>query len=157
MNAALLSTVLALSMAAAPAQLIAPLVPSGQPALMPFVPMAVGMIPPPAVWAFGNPAFALATFAPPPVPVGLPTFLVIGIATPPVPIPPPFAFPAFGPALLTNTVLIVLPGGLSGPMPGPLVPLPLPATGGPVPLLSVHTLAIAGASIILTGALGITI
>lgn len=145
--------------ASAQGQGCAPLLPSGQPALMPFTPLCFGLLPPPVVWAGGNPGFALASFAPAPVPPGLPTVLTIGLPVPPpVPLGPPLA-PGFGlPGLLTHAPLVVLPAGPSGPVPGPLVPLPIPATGGPLGLvLSVHTLVLLGPALALTGATGITI
>src|SRR5262249_49603047 len=124
---------------------------------MTITPLASGAVAPPVVWAAGNPGFALAAQAPAPVPVGLPMLLVIGLAVPPVVIPPPFAFPPFGPAMLTNLGAIVLSAGRSGRAPGPKIPLPLPKTGGPIPLLSAHTLVLAGPSFLLTGATGIKI
>jgi hypothetical protein len=158
MNRLLTSLLVALTPALAPAQIPAPLLPSGQPALMPFVPAAFAPVPPPVVWAAGNPGFGLASFAPPPVPIGLPTFLIIGLAVaPPIPLAPPLVFPPFGPALLTNLAMFVVPAGPSGPAPGPVVPFPIPPTGGPIPLLSVHTLVFAPAGLMLTGALGLTI
>jgi hypothetical protein len=156
MKLPLLLSALTLLASLSPAQMAAPVVPSGQPAIMPITPLALGLVPPPVLWMLGNPGFALAPFAPPPVPIGLPKFLVIGVAAPPIVIPAPFAFPAFGPALLTNLGTLVIPAGLSGPVAGPPIPLPLPATGGPLGVtLTVHTLVLAGPSIILTGALGI--
>lgn len=157
MKSLLLATLVALLAAPANAQMVAPLMPSGQPALMPFTPAPLGMVPPPMVWAMGNPGFALSAFAPLPVPPGLPTFLVLGLAAGPFPVLPPLAFPGFGVAMLTNLAPIVVPAGLSGPMPGMPIPFPIPPTGGPIPLLSVHTLVLAPPSIMLTGALGITI
>lgn len=153
----ILLTVTLFFAAAAPAQMLAPIVPSGQPALMPFIPMAFAPVPPPMVWAFGNPGFALASFAPVPVPAGLPTFLVLGPAVPPIPVAPPLVFPGFGVAMLTNFMPIVIPAGPSGPGPGPVIPLPIPPTGGPIGVLSVHTLVFAPIGIMLTGALAITI
>jgi hypothetical protein len=153
----LLLTATFLFAASAPAQLLAPLMPSGQPALMPLVPMAFAPVPPPVVWVAGNPGFALASFAPAPVPPGLPTFLVLGPAMPPIPVLPPLVFPGFGVAMLTNLLTVVIPAGPSGPGPGPLVPLPIPPTGGPIGVLSVHTLVFAPGGVMLTGALGITI
>jgi hypothetical protein len=125
------------------AQICGPLVPSGQPALMPFTPPCIGAIPPPAVWLGGNPGFALAAFAPLPVPPGMFTFLLIGTPTPPVPLGG--LTPAFGlPAMLTTMPFLLAFAGPSGPLPGPPVPLPLPATGGPLgpAVLSVHTIVI---------------
>ncbi len=142
----------------ASAQIPAPLVPSGQPALMPFVPLAFAPLPPPAVWVGGNPGFALASFAPLPVPMGMPTFLIIGFAlAAPVPLAPPLVFPPFGVGMLTNLAPIVLPAGPSGPGPGPVVPFPIPPTFGPIPLLSVHTLVFTPGGLMLTGALALTI
>lgn len=143
--------------AAAPAQMLAPIVPSGQPALMPFVPLAFAPLPPPVVWAAGNPGFGLASFAPAPVPAGLPTFLVLGPAIPPIPVAPPLVFPGFGVAMLTNLLPIVIPAGPSGPGPGPVIALPIPPTGGPIGVLSVHTLVFAPIGMMLTGALAITV
>jgi hypothetical protein len=143
---------------ALPAQIPAPLLPSGQPAIMPFVPAAIAPVPPPVVWAAGNPAFALSSFAPAPVPPGLPTFLVLGFAVaPPIPLLPPLVFPPFGVGMLTNAATIVLPAGPSGPVPGPIVPFPIPPTFGPIGVLSVHTLVLAPGGLMLTGALGLTI
>ncbi len=153
----LLLTVSILLASAVPAQILAPVVPSGQPALMPFVPFAFAPVPPPVVWAAGNPGFALASFAPAPVPAGLPTFLVLGPAVPPIPVPPPLVFPGFGVAMLTNLMPVVIPAGPSGPGPGPVIALPIPPTGGPIGMLTVHTLVFAPGGLMLTGALGITI
>jgi hypothetical protein len=139
-------------------QVCAPILPSGQPVLAPFVPVCVGVLPPPVVWAVGNPGFTLSSFAPPPVPPGLPTFLVLGLATPPAPIPAPPLDVAYGaPGLLTNGITILLPAGLSGVAPGPPIAIPIPPTGGPVPLLSVHTAVVAPPVPALTGATGISI
>jgi hypothetical protein len=126
---------------------------------MPFTPLCVGVLPPPVVWAAGNPGFALASFAPLPVPPGLPTLLTIGFPAPPLPIGPPLLVPAFGlPGLFTHVPLLVFPAGPAGPIPGPPVPLGLPPTGGPLGLvLSVHTLVVMPAGFALTGATGITI
>lgn len=157
MKTLLFTTLLALLAAPTQAQLVAPLLPSGQLPLTPITPVATGMVPPPMVWAMGNPGFALMAYAPPPVPAGLPMYLVLGVAAGPFTIPPPLAFPGFGPALLTNPATIVIPAGFSGTTAAVKIPFPLPPTGGPIPLLSVHTLVLAGPSIMLTSALGITI
>ena len=158
MNKLLITLTLTLAPALATAQLPAPILPSGQPALMPFVPLAFAPLPPPVVWAVGNPGFGLASFAPPPVPIGMPTFLVLGFAiAPPIPLLPPLVFPGFGVGMLTNLATIVLPAGPSGPAPGPFVPLPIPPTFGPIGVLSVHTLVFTPGGLMLTGALGLTI
>ena len=135
--------------------------PSGQPALMPFTPVCLGALPPPVVWAAGNPGFAVASFAPPPVPIGSPTVLVFGLSVA-APLPLFTFFPGFGlPGLLAvGPPLVTVPAGVSSPFPGPAIPLPLPATGGPVGTIGVHTIALMPAGvggIALTGATYITI
>jgi len=142
----------------AASQVCVALAPSGQPALAPMVPMCIGAVPLPVVYGLGNPGFALASFAPAPIPMGAPTFLVLGLAVPPVPIPaPPLAMAYGGPGFLTNGVLAVIPAGPAGPVPGPPVPIPIPPTGGPVPPITVHTLVLLPPFPALTGATGITI
>ncbi len=148
------------------AQDCAPLLPSGQPAL-PFMTSCVGAVPPPIVWAAGNPAFALAAAPlPPPVPPGLPTLLVLSLPIPPpIPIPCPPLHPAFGcPGLVVVPILLIVPGGLSSPVGGPPIAFPIPATGGPLGLvLAVHTVvpipavALPPGGIAVTHATGITI
>jgi hypothetical protein len=146
-----------------PAQICVPLMPSGQPALAPFIPPCLGVVPPPVVWGVGNPGFALSSFAPAPVPPGMLTFLLITTpAPPPVPVFAPLS-PMFGlPGLLTGVPLIVTFAGPSGPLPGPAVPFPLPATGGPLGIvLAAHTLVVSVPGVppfvALTGATGIDI
>ena len=158
MKSSLLSVSLTLLGAIAPAQIAAPIMPSGQP-LLPMVPIVLGAVAPPVVWAFGNPGFAIASLAAAPIPAGLPTLLVIGPAVmPPIVVPPPLAMPGFGAALLTNMAPIVIPTGLSGPLPPPPGPLPIPPTGGPLGVtLTAHTLVVALPSLYLTAAVGITL
>lgn len=143
------------------AQLCAPtLPPSGQPALMPFTPLCVGLVAPPIVWALGNPGFALSSFAPPPVPPGLPTVLMIGLPAPPLPIPAPPLMPAFGaPGFFNQINIIAVPAGPSGPVPGIPIPFPIPPTGGPLGVLNVHTLVLVPGALVvaLTGATDVTI
>ncbi len=118
----LLFSALALLGVGAPAQICAPVPPpSGQPAVMPFTPICIGAVPPPVVWAVGNPGFALAALAPPPVPPGLPMFLVLGLPSPPLPVPLPLLFPPLGfPGFLSQLPTVVVPAGLSAPVPGPM-------------------------------------
>ena len=77
------------------------------------------------------------------MPVGSPTALLFGLTTP-GPLPLLTLFPGFGlPGLLAVAPpFVTVPAGPSGPFPGPPVPLPLPATGGPVGTVGVHTLAL---------------
>ncbi len=160
MRSFLLLATLTLTCTPAAAQICAPPpFPSGQPALAPFAPVCIGVVPPPVVWVAGNPGFALASFAPAPVPPGMPTALLFGLP-PPAPIPffgffPPFGLPgllAAGPA-----GLVALPAGPSGPVPGPPIPLPLPPTGGPVGTVGVHTIVLMPVGVALTAAHWITI
>lgn len=143
------------------AQICAPTPPpSGQPALMPFTPVCIGAVPPPIVWAVGNPGFALASFAPPPVPIGSPTVLMVGITVPPLPVPAPPLFPPFGPVGFFNQFnILAVPAGPSGPGPGPAILFPLPPTGGPLGfLLNVQTVALMPPPFVaLTGAIDIII
>lgn len=143
------------------AQICAPTPPpSGQPALMPFTPACGGLLPPPVVWALGNPGFTLSSFAPPPVPPGSPTVLMVGLPAPPLPIPAPPLAPFFGaPGFFNQINLIAVPAGPSGPLPGLPVPFPIAPTGGPIGVINVHTVVlIPGALVVaLTGATDVTI
>lgn len=157
MHKLLLTTAFLLLPALAPAQILGPVFPSGQPVIAGITPMAIGTIPLPMVWAFGNPGFGLAASTPAPIPPGFPTLLVIGPAVPPIPIPPPLVFGPFGAGMLTNLAPIAIPAGMSGPVVGPFVPLPIPPTMGPVGTFTAHTVVFAPGGLILTGAVGITI
>src|SRR5262245_10043414 len=143
------------------AQVCGPILPSGQPGLLIAAPICgPALLPPPVVWAAGNPAFSMVV---PPLPGILPfspILLVLGFAAPPLAILAPPLGPAFGlPGLVTlapatSIVLTVVPPG-----PGPLlVPMPIPPTGGPVPAISVQAAYLTPPLLIgLTGATSITI
>ena len=143
----------------ASAQLCAPTAgPTGQPAL-PFIPVCLGLLPPPVVWAGGNAGFALSSFAPAPVPAGFPTLLLVGFTSPPLPVGPPL-LPAFGlPGFLNNVAgLFAMPAGPSGPVPGLPVPFPIPATGAPLPFtITVQTLVALPAGFALTAGVDVII
>ncbi|MCI0585529.1 MAG: hypothetical protein L0323_01655 [Planctomycetes bacterium] len=145
---------------AATGQVCAPLLPSGQPGLVIAAPLCgPALLPPPVVWAAGNPAFSVVV---PPLPMApfSPVILVLGLAAPPVAIPAPPLDPAFGlpglvtSALATSFVLSVVPPG-----PGPvLFALPIPPTGGPVPAISVQAAFLSPALLIgVTGSTAISI
>ena len=158
---ALLVLATALIVAESRAQLCAPTPPpSGQPALNTFTPACISPLPLAVVWANGNPNFALASFAPAPVPPGLPTFLLIGLQATPTPIPaPPLALIYGAPGFFDQLNLMACPAGLSGPVAGPPVPFPIPPTNGPLGTLNVHTVVLIPGTIVvaLTASIDFTI
>src|SRR5262245_28277050 len=147
----------------APGQICAPIVPSGQPGLAAAAPVCGPvLLPPPVVWAAGNPAFSIVIPGPPAIPPFSPLLVVLGFAAPATALPAPPLDPVFGaPGLVTAAAAtaIVLPAGVSGV--GPTVlPMAIPPTGGPVPLLRVQAVFVTfspGAPVALTAATGIAI
>jgi hypothetical protein len=129
----ILSMVAALTLLAMPsrAQVCAPVVPSGQPVLAAFPPACTGTILPPAVWLGGNAGFGMTL--PPVVPAGYITLLVLNAGMPmSVPLPPGLLSPLFGPGIfMLGPAPVMFSPGLSTGAPM-LVPLPLPASGGPM-------------------------
>ncbi len=138
-----LAAIAALLASAAPAtgQICAPIVPSGQPGLAAIAPICGPvLLPPPLVWAAGNPAFSIVIPGPPAIPPFSPLILLFGLEAPATLVAAPPLDPAFGaPGLVTAALptALVFSAGVSGLGPTVLA-TPIPPTGGPVPAISMQ-------------------